>query len=187
MNFSPFPTLETEHLSLREMTAQDADDLFTLRANPLTHLYTDTTPDASVAETHAYIEKMRLGIAENRWIIWAMEHKADQRVVGTLGIWNIDEGESRADLSYALAPEYQGKGYMREGLSAAIAFGFSQMRLNALEAYTEEQNISSRKLLEKFEFREVDRVDDLASDGSRIYHMIVYRRERTSQDIISRS
>lgn len=178
MNFSPFPTLETERLILREMTAQDADDLFLLRADPLLHLYTDTKPDASNAETHAYIEKMRLGIAENRWIIWAMEHKADRRVIGTLGIWNIDEKQECAELSYALAPAYQGKGYMREALAAAISFAFSQMRLSALEAYTEEQNIPSRKLLEKLDFREVDRVDDTANDGARIYHMIVYRRER---------
>ncbi len=187
MNFSPFPKLETERLSLREMTARDADDLFMLRANPLSHLYTDTTPDITIAQTHAYIEKMRLGIAENRWIIWAMEHKADQHVVGTLGIWNIDEKRECADLSYALAPECQGKGYMREALAAAISFAFSQMRLSALEAYTEERNLSSRKLLEKLDFWEVDRVDDTPNDCSRIYHMVVYRRERTSQDIISRS
>jgi ribosomal-protein-alanine N-acetyltransferase len=180
MNFSPFPTLETERLILRKMTAQDADDLFLLRANPLTHLYTDSAPDASIAETHAYIEKMRLGVAENRWIIWALEHKADQRVIGTLGIWNIDKGESRAELSYALSPAYQGNGYMREGLTAAIAYGFSQMQLSALEAYTEGENLPSRKLLETLGFREHERVDDIASGGARIYHMIVYRRERTS-------
>ncbi len=177
MLFDPFPALETERLMLREMTLSDQADLFAIRADPRMHVFTDTKPDGRVEQTSAYIEHMRKGVAENRWIIWAIAHKKTNRVIGSVGIWNIDEAKNTAELSYGIAPDYQGKGYMAEALACALAFAFQTMRLAALEAYTETDNVSSRKLLEGFHFTEVDRVDDPSDDGKRVYHMIVYRLE----------
>ena len=176
MNFTPFPVLETERLVLREMNEQDEDDLFRLRADPLTHAITDSAPDETQEQTKAYIEKMREGIAQNRWMIWAMQHKASGRVIGTLGIWNIDEQKQTAELSNALSPDHQGKGYMQEALARAIEYVFLQMGLTALEAYTEEENLPSRNLLVRLGFAETNRVDDVSKNGARIYHMVVYRK-----------
>ena len=178
MLFDPFPTLETERLTLREMTLFDRDDLFVMRADPRMHVFTDTIPDERFEQTSAYIENMRKGVAENRWIIWAIAHKGTSRVIGTVGIWNINEASNTAELSYGIAPDYQGKGYMAEALACALVFAFQAMRLATLEAYTEVDNTPSRKLLEGFHFAEVDRVDDTSADGKRVYHMIVYRLER---------
>jgi ribosomal-protein-alanine N-acetyltransferase len=41
---------------------------------------------------------------------------------------------------------------MQEALSAVIDYGFQQMHLNAIEAYTHPQNVKSIKLLEKNNF-----------------------------------
>lgn len=177
MNFSPFPTLLTDNLILREMTTLDQVDLFTIRSNPLMHEYTDTLPDETIEQTKDYIEKMREGTATNRWIIWAIEHRASSRVIGTLGIWNIDEEQKTAELSYGLSPAYQGMGYMREALTQAIHYGFDHMKLAAIEAYTEEQNQPSRRLLEKLNFQEFAHVNDVNQDSGHVYHMIVYRLE----------
>jgi len=177
MSFDPFPTLETERLMLREMMLSDQDDLFKMRADPRMHVYTDTTPDERVEQTNVYIEHMRKGVAENRWIIWAIAQKETNRVIGSVGIWNIDETKHSAELSYGIAPDYQGKGYMAESLACALDFAFQTMRLAALEAYTEADNTPSRKLLEGLHFAEVDRVDDTSADGKRVYHMIDYRLE----------
>jgi ribosomal-protein-alanine N-acetyltransferase len=178
MLFNPFPALETERLMLREMTLSDKDDLFTMRADPLMHVYTDTKPDESVEQTSVFIGKMLKGVAENRWIMWAIEHKGTNRVIGLVGIWNIDETKKTAELSYGIAPAYQGKGYMAEALTCALTFGFQSMQLAALEAYTGTDNTPSRKLLEGLRFQQVDQVDDLSEDGKRVYHMVVYRLER---------
>ena len=178
MLFDPFPALETERLMLREMTFSDQEDLFAMRADPRMHVYTDTTPDERMEQTGAYIEHMRKGVAENHWIIWAIAQKETNRVIGSVGIWNIDEAKHTAELSYGIAPDYQGKGYIAEALACALAFAFQTMRLAALEAYTEADNTPSLKLLEGLHFAEVDRVDDTSADGNRVYHMIVYRLER---------
>jgi ribosomal-protein-alanine N-acetyltransferase len=67
---------------------------------------------------------------------------------------------------------------MKEALLSAADYGFSVMDLSALEAYTEEKNIKSIKLLEGCKFAAVNRVDDEGFYSSRIFHMVVYRLEK---------
>ena len=64
---------------------------------------------------------------------------------------------------------------MKEALSGVVNYGFSVMNLSALDAYTEEKNMSSIGLLESCRFIEVNRVDDKGFYSERIYHMIVFR------------
>lgn len=69
---------------------------------------------------------------------------------------------------------------MKEALLAVVEYGFKDMKLKALEAYTEENNIKSIKLLDSCNFIEVNRVDDEGVFNKRVYHMIVYRLENSN-------
>ena len=64
---------------------------------------------------------------------------------------------------------------MKESLLSVVEYGFKVMNLKFLEAYTEEKNIKSIKLLENCNFTEINRVDDEGYYNKRIYHMVVYR------------
>lgn len=172
---NPFPVIETANLLLRKLAPEDKHDIFRMRKDPIMHEYTDSKPDANIEETEAYIDRMLKGIAENKWIIWAIEHKQSGKVIGTISIWNIDREKEIAELGYGIIPDYRGKGLMKEALSAAVNYGFGAMKLKALDAYTEENNISSNKLLENCRFKIIDKVDDQGYCNDRIYHMIVYR------------
>ena len=178
MMFDPFPVLETERLILRKMSPDDRDDFFTMRSDKRMHEYTDTTPDHDISQTEEYLAKMLRGVDESRWIIWAIQHRASARVIGFVGIWNFDETQTTAELSYGIAPEFQGKGYMSEALTRVIEYAFDTLKLAALEAYTETENTPSRRLLERIGFGEAGQVDDPSADGTRVYHMIVYRLQR---------
>ena len=177
MKFDPFPVLETERLILRKMSPDDRDDFFTMRSDKRMHEHTDTTPDHDISKTDAYLAKMMRGVDENRWIIWAIQNRASGRVIGSVGIWNFDEVQTTAELSYGITPEFQGRGYMSEALARVIEYAFATLKLTALEAYTEAENTPSRRLLERIGFVESGQVDDPSADGTRVYHMIVYRLE----------
>lgn len=178
---NPFPVIETKNLLLRKLAPEDKHDIFQMRKNPKMHEYTDTKPDANIEETEAYIEKMLKGIAENKWIIWAIEHKRSKKAIGTISIWNIDREKATAELGYGIIPDFQGKGLMKEALSAVVNYGFEAMKLKALEAYTEENNLRSSKLLESCKFKITDKVEDQGYCKDRIYHMLVYRLENIVQ------
>lgn len=178
MKLDPFPVLETERLILRKMSPDDRDDFFAMRSDKRMHAYTDTTPDHDISKTDEYLAKMLRGVDENRWIIWAIQDRASARVIGSVGIWNFDETQTTAELSYGIAPEFQGRGYMREALTQVIKYAFAALKLAALEAYTEAENAPSRRLLERSGFVEAGQVDDPSADGTRVYRMIAYRMER---------
>ena len=178
LRFDPFPVLETDNLILRKMSPDDRDDFFAIRSDEKMHLFTDTTPDQDVSQTEQYLNRMIYGVEEQRWIIWVLEHRDQHHAIGSIGIWNFNEAQTTAELSYGIAPAFQGKGYMKEALRRVIAFAFDELLLDALEAYTERGNTPSRKLLERLHFSETGQVDDASADGARVYHMIVYRLER---------
>ena len=52
-----------------------SNDLFEMRNDPRMSEYIDTKLDETTDETKAYIDKMNKGIDNNKWIIWAIEHK----------------------------------------------------------------------------------------------------------------
>lgn len=174
MNFTPFPVLETDRLILRQMSNSDADDIFAMRQDPSMHEHTDTKPDTALGESRAYIEKMNQGVADNKWIIWAMEHKGSGKVIGTISIWNINQEEMRGELGFGIVPAYQGKGLMTEALSEVTKYGLEKLALKKLDAYTEENNLPSIGLLKKCGFAEVSRVTDVGYTKQRDYNMVVF-------------
>ena len=177
--FDPFPVIETKNLLLRRMTHEDKHDIFQMRKDPRIHEYTDSKPDENIEETKLYIDKMINGITENKWIIWAIEHKILKKIIGSISIWNVNWAQGAAELGYGMTPDYQGKGLMKEALLSVVDYGFNVMKLKSLDAYTEENNMRSNNLLNNCKFKVVDKVDDQGYCNDRIYHMVVYRLENT--------
>ena len=57
-------------------------------------------------------------------------------------------------------PAFQGIGVMDEALKKVLEFGFNHLKLHTIEAYTQKNNRSSTKLLERNGFkRNLDRTD----------------------------
>jgi [ribosomal protein S5]-alanine N-acetyltransferase len=181
INFTPFPGIETENLILRRMNHKDMNDLFEMRKDPSMNDHTDTKPDETIDDTKMYIDKMNKGIDDNKWIIWAIEHKETGKVIGSISIWNINSSQESAELGFGIIPGYQGRGLMQEVLLSVIGYGFDVMNLRALDGYAEENNIRSINLLRRCNFIETDRVDDEGYFNNRTYHMIVYRLENSDQ------
>lgn len=178
INLEPFPIMETDNLILRSMTKDDTDDIFLMRKDHRMHEYTDSKPDESIEDTKKYIENMINGVDEGKWIIWAIESKCTNKVIGTISIWNIDKEQMKAELGYGIIPDYQGKGLMKEALISVVDYGFNTMGLKLLDAYTEENNIKSNNLLSSCNFKVVDKIDEPGYFSERIYHMLVYRIEK---------
>jgi ribosomal-protein-alanine N-acetyltransferase len=174
-NFHPFPILKTENLIMREIAPRDREDLFMARKDPRMHEFTDTVPDETREDTEKYMEKMAKGVAGNQWIIWAIEHRNSQKVIGSICIWNLDSEGQSGELGFGIIPDYQGRGLMQEALRKVVEYGLGTMNLAHLDAFTEEMNVRSRKLLEKCRFGETGRVDDPGYHSDRVFHMVVYQ------------
>jgi len=69
--------------------------------------------------------------------------------------------KSEAEIGYELLPGSQGCGYMNEALGCILDYGFQNLGLIKIEAFTHVDNQKSTLLLEKNRFRlEADRKDE---------------------------
>lgn len=78
--------------------------------------------------TRAHHEKW-LALLPNRSDIKMFGIKDNDHQIGTCGLTSIDTTHRRAEFSCFIAPEYQGKGYGREALTALFNHGFKDMDL----------------------------------------------------------
>lgn len=174
-NFTPFPNLETKNLLLRRLNYRDVNNLYEMRRDAQMNEYIDVKPDENITETKEYIDKMNRGIDNNKWIIWAIELKQSEKIIGTISIWNINTEQTGAELGYGIMPDYQGKGFMKEALLRVVQYAFDIMSLKYLDAYTEENNLKSIRLLKRCDFKEVNKIKEEGYFNSRVYNMIVFR------------
>ena len=150
--FSPFPKLQTERLILRKLSLDDAEEIFFLRSDENINKYIDRPRATSINDAYNFINKTNQSVDNNELVDWAITIKDDSRLIGSICLWNLNEVENKAEVGYELIPRYQGKGIAKEALSKIIEFGFDNVQLNKIEAYTHKENLSSTKLLEKFNF-----------------------------------
>ena len=69
--------------------------------------------------------------------------------IGDIGLRISSKNPHEADVGYALIPQAQGQGYASEALRAICDYGFSQLGVNAINAWVLGDNIGSARLLEK--------------------------------------
>ena len=179
-SFDPFPVIQTDRLQLRAFRKSDADDVFRIRSNPEHYEFTDNALDKNLDDSLAYIEKMNRGVQNGEWIIWALEHLASHRVIGHITIWNLDAENQRGEVGFVLARDFHKLGLMREALFELIRYGFIDMQLNELEAYTEAGNKPAIRLLERFGFKPVGQEDEQGVQRAKTYHWLIFRLEKPS-------
>lgn len=178
-SFIPFPTLETERLTLRQIEESDASEIFFLRSDPVVLKYLDRAPATSIEEAIGHIRKSRADEALGDCVTWGLVPKGDSRVIGTICIWHIRKQHYRAEVGYVLRPEYHGRGYMNETMTAVLAYGFRKMKLHSMDAIVNPANTDSIRLLERHGFvREGYFREDYFWDGRFLDTAVYSRLER---------
>ena len=80
--------------------------------------------------------------------------RSDTQLVGGITLDNIRYGPFQsATLGYWLGEEFSRKGIMTEGLNSLVRYANTNMGISRIEAATLSNNIASRRLLEKCNFK----------------------------------
>jgi ribosomal-protein-alanine N-acetyltransferase len=149
INFTPFPNLETERLSLKQVTVDHADDIFELWSNTEVMKYIPRPLLQNKEEALGLIAMLNDEIENNIGINWGIRLKNDSKIIGFIGHYKIKPEHYRAEVGYMLLPEYNGKGIVSEALQRVVEYGFKEMQLHSLEAILDPENIGSEKVLLK--------------------------------------
>ena len=164
--------LKTERLRLRRFTPTDADHLYALDNNPEVMRYINggTPTPRRVIETEILPGFMQVDGTNPAFGFWAAEAKETGRFLGWFCIRPLPKNPQHASLGYRLMPAAWGQGLATEGVRALIRKGFTGLGLTRVVATTYEENIASRRVMEKVGMTLVRRfrltVDEVASSDT---------------------
>lgn len=147
------PTLTGPHLTLRHLTTADAGDLFAIFSDPQVTRYWSTGPMATTADAAAYIGGIHSSLQRRELFQWGLEHGVPARIIGTCTLFNVSTIHQRAEIGFALARSFWGRGLAREALVALLAFAFAELNVHRVEADADPRNERSIRLLERLGFR----------------------------------
>lgn len=149
-----FPLLETENYILRRITQQDVEAIFSYFSDEEVTKYYDLDTFEDISEAYRFVTSKEKMFLESRGIRWGITTKDRRdRVIGTIGFHNWNRSFFKAEISYELSKEYWGQGLMSEVIPCVLEYGFESMELNRIEALLHPENIGSKRVLKKANFR----------------------------------
>lgn len=142
----------TERLILRSLTEYDAPEILTIRSNASINELLQRNPPKNSFEALDFILNIKRKTAKNEILFFGITLQNSPKLVGTICLWNFAKDRKTAELGYELLPHFHGKGIMSEAVRFILNYGFKDLRLNKIEAFTNKNNLSSIKLLQRSKF-----------------------------------
>ena len=157
--------LETERLTLRSITEDDAALILELMNDPAFIEYVADRGLRTPADAGRYIaEKMLPGFKQNGFGMCVVELKESRKAIGTCGLFKrqlVDD----AEIGFAFLREFWGQGFAYEAAAAIMRYGCDELKLPRIVAATNPNNATSIKLLEKLGLRIERVIFDAASNS----------------------
>jgi RimJ/RimL family protein N-acetyltransferase len=142
------PVLETTHLILRPLREPDFADFFEYAQDPAVARGGMWTPYESEEDAHTDFNRL-LSFYPQGFMWWALEDKADGKMIGRCQLDRYNPDDARAEISYALHQNYWRRGYSGEAAERVVRYGFEDLNLNRISAIVFPDNIGSLRILEK--------------------------------------
>ena len=158
-NLSGFPTLTTERLALRQLLESDAQEIYLLRSDAIINRYLDRQPSKTLEDALNFIRKINENTRNSEVPYWAITQKNNEKLIGTICLFDFSEELKRCEIGYELLTHYQGQGIMNEAVKKVIEYSVQVLGLKTIDACTHKGNQSSIKLLQKFNFEKTEIVD----------------------------
>jgi ribosomal-protein-alanine N-acetyltransferase len=162
--------LQTKRLLLRELNAEDAENMYLLNLDPEVIRYTGDGPFASEAEARLFLENYdhykKYGMGR-----WAVISQSDEAFLGWCGLkFSPDAGEH--DIGFRFFRKYWSRGYATEAAEACLEYGFDTLGLTSIVGRAMRDNLTSIRVLEKIGLRYHSDFDFEGQPG------VVYRLDR---------
>lgn len=144
--------LETQRLSLRKLTTDDAEFIFRLLNEPTFIQNIGDKNVRSLDDARGYIQNGPLASYEKFGFgLFLVEEKASGAAIGICGLLKR-ETLNDVDLGYALLPEFCSQGYAVESASGVMRFAEEVLGLSRVAAIVSPGNERSIRVLEKLGF-----------------------------------
>ena len=164
-----------EHAELRLLEERHAEELFALIERNRDHFgkWIPWVPQhTKVQHTVDRIRHDARMFAENGGFlagIWA-----EGKLVGVVGLHEIDHTDKHTDIHYWLDEAHRGKGLVTKSCRAVLDHAFNDLGLNRIEIHCDPENIRSRAIPEKLGFTQEGVLRQRVWKNDRFTDLMVY-------------
>ena len=151
----------TDRLILRTLTEFDSYEVLGIRSHPVINQFLHRDSPRNTFEALDFILNIQRKSANGEIFFLGIALQNKPELIGTICLWNFSGDRKTAELGYELLPEYHGKGIMSEAVTFILNYGFEDLNVSKIEAFTNKNNLNSIQLLQKFNFTlNVNRKDE---------------------------
>lgn len=143
-------TLSTDRLILREWRDSDLSSLYKMVSDPDVMEFFPSI--LSEIEAQDFLKAIQEKMNQHGWGMWACELKDTQEVIGFVGL-NIPKDDFYfnpcVEIGWRLRKEFWHQGLAQEAAREALKFGFTELNLDKIVAFTTVTNLPSQALMER--------------------------------------
>ena len=141
---------ETEHLLVRELEAEDADQLYANHAEEKVKKWFPNECYADLSEAAGAIEFFRDCVdAERLPFVLAVQLKETGELIGDTGVSEVEGEPDAVEIGYQICDRYSGRGLATEVLKAMTEFSFDKFDASVSYGRVVHGNGASARVLEK--------------------------------------
>jgi [ribosomal protein S5]-alanine N-acetyltransferase len=146
------PTLAGERVHLRWLAGRDVPAIFSVFGDPIAMRYWSTPALADERGAEVLLRDIHDRFHARTTFQWGIARRADDGVIGTVSLYQLDFAHRRSELGFALDRAHWGQGLATEAVRLAIAFAFGALDFGRLEADVDPRNLPSLRVLERLGF-----------------------------------
>lgn len=143
-------TLSTDRLILREWRDSDLSSLYKMVSDPDVMEFFPSI--LSEIEAQDFLKAIQEKMNQHGWGMWACELKDTQEVIGFVGL-NIPKDDFYfnpcVEIGWRLRKEFWHQGLAQEAAKEALKYGFTELNLDKIVAFTTVTNIPSQALMQR--------------------------------------
>lgn len=148
----------TERLTLRPLTLDDAEALYSYRSLPDVNTFTYTPVWTSLADAHAHLEKHVPNMKPEHFQGWLILRNDTGEAIGDVFLDAHSELQGSFEIGFIIRPDHAGKGYATEAAREAMRIGFEDWDVHRIFARVDEENVGSVRVCERLNMRQEARL-----------------------------
>ncbi len=148
------PRLQTERLLLDALSDADGPELVRLAgAREIADTTLSIPHPYGTADAEGFLAHQRSAADRGDELVLAVRRRQDAKLVGCIGLRDIDRTHLQAELGYWIGVPYWGQGFATEAGRAVVSYGFDALGLNRIYAHHMTRNPPSGRVLERIGMR----------------------------------
>ena len=145
--------IKGDRINLRKLRKSDAESIQKHAKDKEISRYTTLPHPYKLEHAQYFIKLTHKKMRKKESYEFGIELKGTKKIIGMIGLMNIEFKNKKSELGYWLGKEYWRKGLTTESLGLVLKFGFEELKLEKIYAKVMYPNIASANLLKKNGFK----------------------------------